>query len=198
MEHLLHTVEQLTPTSVASLDDYYLGMPPPKKRLKIGTGEFEEALRSGLIEISLPVPGQADAARCGGEVAGEAMDLDEDVRIAGAPHNDEGLVVEQHQRDDGRQAHVSVVSNEDSSDSDSAMRDDSTFNDTSASKFQSPDPTLPRFKDIIGHGHAKLRIEELLLPMALPLSVTNSVLTGASNDSVCCGIGFCFYLNRRF
>jgi len=35
-----------------------------------------------------------------------------------------------------------------------------------------------RFKDIIGHGAVKLRIEEMLLPMALPISVADSVLTG--------------------
>jgi len=45
-------------------------------------------------------------------------------------------------------------------------------------KFQLPDPTLPRFSDIIGHGPVKLRIEEALLPIALPDSIAKSVLTG--------------------
>jgi SpoVK/Ycf46/Vps4 family AAA+-type ATPase len=35
-----------------------------------------------------------------------------------------------------------------------------------------------RFKDIIGHGAVKLRIEEILLPMALPPIVADTVLTG--------------------
>jgi len=35
-----------------------------------------------------------------------------------------------------------------------------------------------RFKDIIGHGAIKLRIEEMLLPLALPQSIASSVLTG--------------------
>ena len=35
-----------------------------------------------------------------------------------------------------------------------------------------------RFKDIIGHGAVKLRIEEMILPMALPTTVAQSVLTG--------------------
>lgn len=35
-----------------------------------------------------------------------------------------------------------------------------------------------RFKDVIGHGAVKLRIEEMLLPMALPVSVADSVLMG--------------------
>jgi hypothetical protein len=35
-----------------------------------------------------------------------------------------------------------------------------------------------RFDDIIGHGAAKLRIEEILLTMALPTDVAQKVLTG--------------------
>ena len=35
-----------------------------------------------------------------------------------------------------------------------------------------------RFADIIGHGGAKLRLEEAILPLALPASLVNSVLTG--------------------
>lgn len=35
-----------------------------------------------------------------------------------------------------------------------------------------------RFRDIIGHGAVKLRIEEMLLPMSLPPSIADSVLTG--------------------
>jgi Cdc6-like AAA superfamily ATPase len=35
-----------------------------------------------------------------------------------------------------------------------------------------------RFADIIGHGGAKLRLEEAILPLALPPSLVNSVLTG--------------------
>ena len=49
---------------------------------------------------------------------------------------------------------------------------------TAPPKFQEPDPTLPRFSDIIGHGAVKLRIEEVLLPIALPDAIAQSVLTG--------------------
>lgn len=35
-----------------------------------------------------------------------------------------------------------------------------------------------RFSDIIGHGAVKLRIDEMLLPLALPSSLTNSILKG--------------------
>ena len=48
----------------------------------------------------------------------------------------------------------------------------------SSAAFQIPDTSLPRFNDIIGHGHVKLRIEEVLLPLALPIAVTNAILKG--------------------
>jgi SpoVK/Ycf46/Vps4 family AAA+-type ATPase len=35
-----------------------------------------------------------------------------------------------------------------------------------------------RFKDIIGHGAVKLRLDELLLPLALPERITQTVLKG--------------------
>lgn len=40
-----------------------------------------------------------------------------------------------------------------------------------------------RFKDIIGHGSVKLRIDEILLPLALPPSVTASILIGVRASS---------------
>jgi hypothetical protein len=35
-----------------------------------------------------------------------------------------------------------------------------------------------RFSDIIGHSHAKLRLDEALLPLALPSKLADSILTG--------------------
>ena len=35
-----------------------------------------------------------------------------------------------------------------------------------------------RFSDIIGHGAAKLRLDEMLLPLALPIALAQSILTG--------------------
>lgn len=48
--------------------------------------------------------------------------------------------------------------------------------------FDSPPPPPPlvgvSFRDIIGHGQAKLRLDEALLPLALPPDIAASVLTG--------------------
>jgi SpoVK/Ycf46/Vps4 family AAA+-type ATPase len=35
-----------------------------------------------------------------------------------------------------------------------------------------------RFRDIIGHGAVKLRLDEILLPLALPTNLADSILTG--------------------
>ncbi len=42
----------------------------------------------------------------------------------------------------------------------------------------SPPPIGVSFRDIIGHGQAKLRLDEALLPLALPHQIAASVLTG--------------------
>jgi len=59
-----------------------------------------------------------------------------------------------------------------------------------------------RFNHIIGHADAKLRLDEVLLPLALPSSIADSVLTGKSMDylSVRLHLGRClsFSLNRLF
>ena len=39
------------------------------------------------------------------------------------------------------------------------------------------------FRDIIGHGQAKLRLDEALLPLALPRDLADSVLTGVCIQS---------------
>jgi ATP-dependent Zn protease len=38
--------------------------------------------------------------------------------------------------------------------------------------------TIVRFKDIIGHQSVKLRLDEVLLPMALPPNLSKAVLKG--------------------
>jgi ATP-dependent Clp protease ATP-binding subunit ClpA len=40
-----------------------------------------------------------------------------------------------------------------------------------------------RFRDIIGHGAVKLRLDEILLPLALPTNLADSILTGIRSSS---------------
>lgn len=52
-------------------------------------------------------------------------------------------------------------------------------NNTASTKSSSADSfEKTRFKDIIGHGAVKLRLDELLLPLALPEKITQTVLVG--------------------
>jgi hypothetical protein len=41
-----------------------------------------------------------------------------------------------------------------------------------------PETTSTRFNDVIGHSSVKLRIDEMLLPLALPPALAQSILTG--------------------
>jgi hypothetical protein len=41
-----------------------------------------------------------------------------------------------------------------------------------------PESTSTRFSDVIGHASVKLRIDEMLLPLALPPALAQSILTG--------------------
>ncbi|GAX23459.1 hypothetical protein FisN_15Lh155 [Fistulifera solaris] len=51
-----------------------------------------------------------------------------------------------------------------------------TYSTSAKNVFDSFEKT--RFKDIIGHGAVKLRLDELLLPLALPERITQTVLKG--------------------
>lgn len=48
-----------------------------------------------------------------------------------------------------------------------------------------PVTTTTRFSDIIGHASVKLRIDEMLLPLALPPSLSESILTGVRSLPAC-------------
>ena len=48
--------------------------------------------------------------------------------------------------------------------------------------FDKP-PIKQKFSDIIGHAPAKLRLDEMLLPLALPPGLSNSILSGKTLHS---------------
>ena len=53
-----------------------------------------------------------------------------------------------------------------------------TKEDSAESKGESAKDNVTQFKDIIGHQSVKLRLDEVLLPLALPESLSRKVLTG--------------------
>lgn len=56
--------------------------------------------------------------------------------------------------------------------------DDSCSTSTEPNSLMEFKPVDTRFSDIIGHGDVKIRIDELLLPLALPSSLIHSILKG--------------------
>ena len=62
--------------------------------------------------------------------------------------------------------------------------EESTINDFAKTDKSHPSqgyeapPINASFRDIIGHGQAKLRLDEVLLPLALPPDLADSVLSG--------------------
>lgn len=69
---------------------------------------------------------------------------------------------------------------------DEGGEEESTINDFATKTDKShasqggyePPPINASFRDIIGHGQAKLRLDEALLPLALPPDLADSVLSG--------------------
>lgn len=69
---------------------------------------------------------------------------------------------------------------------DEGEEEESTINDFATKTDKShtsqggyePPPINASFRDIIGHGQAKLRLDEALLPLALPPDLADSVLSG--------------------
>ena len=60
-----------------------------------------------------------------------------------------------------------------------SMDSQATNNTERECKYRYDKPTITsRFSDIIGHGAAKLRLDEMLLPLALPVSLARNILTG--------------------
>ncbi|CAB9509623.1 metalloprotease FTSH [Seminavis robusta] len=200
----------------------YPEMPPPKKRYRQGTQEFFDAVRRGVIEISLPKfqsdDGSSffviDSPAGRSTVVKDALSMETTSSISehssdvgfskdtqhgknknGPEFGAEVEILPPRPREEAddeagpdgaprREDPLSIVSPECSSRSGSgddtleeASANDSTCRDPSQPS-QQPDPTLPRFNDIIGHDAAKLRIEEVLLPLALPPAVANSILAG--------------------
>jgi hypothetical protein len=191
-------------TEVVPPEDDGLSMPPPRKILKRGTQEHKEAMRKGEIKLSLPfdteqqlVPWQQssptyspqatvpiisnnvppspederkiDNLDCSTEPGGSA---DENIghSIVGKPY------AEQDSSDEDRSA-TSIETNAPPKVYDTSNNDPCRPTST---KDQEKSRVLvsTRFSDVIGHGAVKLRLDEVLLPLALPRDLADSILTG--------------------
>lgn len=132
-------------TSIDSDDENDASLPPPRKILRRGTPELEQALQAGEVHLSLP-----------------RQEL-ESWMGRSSP------IVETDSREipSGRQVKVAEEKEESSS--------TPQYHDP---QQQKEDAISIRFSDIIGHGAVKLRLEEVLLRIALPQHLADSILTG--------------------
>lgn len=62
---------------------------------------------------------------------------------------------------------------------------ESLSSDNQEQRHVMPETTTTRFSDIIGHASVKLRIDEMLLPLALPPALADSILTGVRSLPAC-------------
>jgi len=107
-------------------------------------------------------------------------------------HDDKTIFIQQQQQQQQRQAKQPQQQQEHEFDkenynqrlksiNDNRQRDPQKqhqqYEDEKPQQFDKP-PIQTRFSDIIGHGQAKLRLDEMLLPLALPPSLAASILKG--------------------
>ncbi|CAJ1957679.1 unnamed protein product [Cylindrotheca closterium] len=142
-------------------------LPPPRKILRRGTAELETALQQGEVELSLP---QHELVAWMGW--------------------DDGQVSNGKKVDTSKEESVQCIlevgtQNSPQCDGNSENIEGKVEEHSHTSKAQSNCPKKrkrhekhPNFCDIIGHRHVKLRLEEVLLPLALPSHLADSILTG--------------------
>lgn len=157
-------------------------MGPPGQIFVKGTKQFASAVESGQIQMSLPYEPRQDVtkehtATCivspPTNMNNEIFNIDENYHFQQYfPHTMEGSA-DDFSGDDQQQYEHSRDA-----------RTVATFpseNDSSRLRKRKIDEIyLPstRFSDIIGHHDVKLRMEEALLPFALPTELVETVLTG--------------------
>lgn len=145
-------------------------LPPPKKILRRGTTELATALQKGEVELSLP---QYElAAWMGwGEREPPCDQKGEISKEAGVKKYT--LEVDSHQCRSTRDRLFSDHGQE------RVGKDGCTHKDLSSTpKKRKRNEKFPKFSDIIGHNHVKLRLEEVLLPLMLPSDIADNILTG--------------------
>lgn len=157
-----------------------LFMPPPSQLYVVGSESYRHALQSGYLHVSLP-PEKANLPPTSkGVIVSPTLpslpDHDHFRRSLGDSSSSSSNPTMQRQicpSDALDEAHAAYSA---------ASELDGASDEDSSRKRKLPECNIcfekTRFSDIIGHGAAKVRIEELLLPLALPPAVANAVLTG--------------------
>eukprot|EP00980_Cylindrotheca_fusiformis_P010113 scaffold2243_cov122-Cylindrotheca_fusiformis.AAC.29 len=130
-------------------------LPPPRKLLRRGTPELEDAVENGEVELSLP---QHQVTSWMGHTQGCKQ----------VP----ALTIEE---ESGARTSCTAAGQ---TTNHASEEETATRQDLQRKMQRSATTVTTKFSDIIGHGHVKLRLEEVLLPLALPQQLADSILIG--------------------
>ena len=168
-------------------------MPPPPKRLRDDTEH--SSLARDHVEFSI-MPTEHVLQSMDQSRGGPALDATENIDFPGTMQQDHivgvsSLPVTINFVTPPKTEALSEAGNRDTknfSETDSLQSERSTviaesMSESSENQEQRheeimPETTIARFSDIIGHASVKLRIDEMLLPLALPPALADSILTG--------------------
>jgi ATP-dependent 26S proteasome regulatory subunit len=143
-------------------DNIMMSSPPPIEPLAFG---LRADGRDDVVNDDLSTMGDENVQLLDSTATARGVDHIHNNRVSECDESDQG---ENHQ-DDGNDDGIAT--------SNAAKQQQSHEFDSSP-----PPPPPPlvgvSFRDIIGHGQAKLRLDEALLPLALPPDIAASVLTG--------------------
>jgi hypothetical protein len=195
--------------TASSIDNILL--PPPAKVLKRGTPEIEDAMKKGEVTFSLPPQELASWLHPQKQQESGAMDVEDASTLASdsnaSMHTDysnfhddtSGIQTSLNEEMDEERGNHQV----DEEEATQTQKYDDRGNDPRASCYASASSKVDvapsnarkrdiktmseqprtRFRDIIGHGAVKLRLDEILLPLALPTNLADSILTGIRSSS---------------
>ena len=171
-------------------------MPPPRKLMRRGSRELEDAVRVGDVKLSLPKQDwQSWVASTDWSSSGqdekESIDQEASPRLFSTTVSDQTSNAGEITR--SRPTAVDGVRRSTEA-SKSTPPDRRTRNHCDADQCLREDPNaqpstrgidcgLPRFSDIVGHNAVKLRLDEVLLPLALPPALADSILVGVRSLS---------------
>jgi len=169
-------------------------MPPPYKVMRRGSQELEDAIHEGHVQLSLPIHDWSSWI-IHGERRPWSSDDDDDVDGHTSCQSGESsssrsiypISMSQGTRpfQPTYEGTNDVVVSRDDDDSISPSITTSITRTPVGDddKTKCVDRSLPRFSDIIGHSAVKLRLDEILLPLALPTALADSILVGVRSLS---------------
>ena len=154
-------------------------MPPPSKVLRRGSRELEIAVGQGEVCLSLPSQDwNSWIVKDGCYSSSGAVDEEYFASTHEANTTHFTTASPTTITTPTREGSSSSCSNLDPSTSEELDTQKATIQILNVQEQLESESKLPRFTDIIGHNAVKIRIEEVLLPMALPSSIADSILVG--------------------